>query len=76
MIDLDTVMEGSVLSDFGELVRTATCRSPEDEPRLERIAFDLGLFEALAQRLCGGRRGLAQRAGGPAAAARRPHARR
>ncbi len=48
VIDLDTVMEGSVLSDFGELVRTATCRSPEDEPRLERVAFDLGLFEALA----------------------------
>jgi Ser/Thr protein kinase RdoA (MazF antagonist) len=49
VIDLDTVMEGSVLSDFGELVRTATCRSPEDEHRLERIAFDLGLFEALAR---------------------------
>ena len=49
VIDLDTAMEGSVLSDFGELVRTATCRSPEDEPRLEAIAFDLRLFEALAK---------------------------
>jgi Ser/Thr protein kinase RdoA (MazF antagonist) len=49
VIDLDTVMEGTVLSDFGELVRTATCRSPEDEPRLENIQFDLGLFEALAR---------------------------
>src|SRR5262245_17313393 len=37
VIDLDTVMEGSVLSDFGELVRTATCQSPEDEPVLSRI---------------------------------------
>jgi len=49
VIDLDTVMEGSVLSDFGELVRTATSRSPEDETRLETIAFDLRLFEALAK---------------------------
>jgi aminoglycoside phosphotransferase (APT) family kinase protein len=49
VIDLDTVMEGTVLSDFGELVRTATCRSPEDEPRLEKIEFDLGLFESLAR---------------------------
>ncbi len=49
VIDLDTVMEGSVLSDFGELVRTATSRSPEDEPQLETIAFDLELFEALAR---------------------------
>jgi N-acetylhexosamine 1-kinase len=49
VIDLDTVMEGSVLSDFGELVRTATSRSREDEPRLERITFDLRLFEALAR---------------------------
>ena len=49
VVDLDTVMEGSVISDFGELVRTATSRSPEDEPRLETIAFDLRLFEALAK---------------------------
>ena len=49
VIDLDTVMEGSVLSDFGELVRTATSRSPEDEPQLDEIAFDLELFEALAK---------------------------
>lgn len=49
VIDLDTAMEGSVLSDFGELVRTATSRSPEDEPQLETIAFDLELFEALAR---------------------------
>ena len=49
VIDLDTAMEGSVLSDFGELVRTATSRSPEDETRLETIEFDLQLFEALAK---------------------------
>jgi Ser/Thr protein kinase RdoA (MazF antagonist) len=56
VIDLDTVMQGSVLSDFGELVRTAASRSPEDEPRLETIAFDLGLFEALARGYAAGAR--------------------
>jgi Ser/Thr protein kinase RdoA (MazF antagonist) len=49
VIDLDTVMPGSVLSDFGELVRTAASRSPEDEPDVERIEFDPALFEALAR---------------------------
>ncbi|HEY8154764.1 MAG TPA: phosphotransferase [Myxococcota bacterium] len=57
VIDLDTVMEGSVLSDFGELVRTAASRSPEDETRLETIAFDLALFEALAKGYAAGAAG-------------------
>jgi Ser/Thr protein kinase RdoA (MazF antagonist) len=47
VIDLDTVMEGSVLCDFGELVRSGTCRSPEDERDLASMAFDLELFAAL-----------------------------
>ena len=49
VIDLDTVMEGSVLSDFGELIRTATCAAPEHEVDLSRIRFDLDLFAALAR---------------------------
>jgi Ser/Thr protein kinase RdoA (MazF antagonist) len=49
VIDLDTVMEGNLLSDFGELVRTGTCRAPEDERDLARVHFDLALFEALAR---------------------------
>ena len=56
VIDLDTVMQGSVLSDFGELVRTATHRSAEDETRLETIAFELELFEALARGYAAGAR--------------------
>jgi hypothetical protein len=47
VIDLDTVMEGTVLCDFGELVRSGTCRSPEDERNLASMAFDLELFAAL-----------------------------
>jgi Ser/Thr protein kinase RdoA (MazF antagonist) len=48
VIDLDTVMPGSVLCDFGDLVRTATCPTPEDETDLSRVRFDLDLFRALA----------------------------
>jgi Ser/Thr protein kinase RdoA (MazF antagonist) len=49
VIDLDTVMEGTVLFDFGDLVRTAACPAAEDEPDLDAVRFDLGLFEALAR---------------------------
>jgi Ser/Thr protein kinase RdoA (MazF antagonist) len=49
VIDLDTVMPGSVLCDFGDLVRTATCPAPEDETDLSRVRFDLELFRALAR---------------------------
>jgi hypothetical protein len=49
VIDLDTVMPGTLLSDFGGLVRTATCRAAEDERELEKIDVDLELFEALAR---------------------------
>jgi Ser/Thr protein kinase RdoA (MazF antagonist) len=49
VIDLDTVMEGTVLFDFGDLVRTAACPSPEDAVDLAAMRFDLALFEALAR---------------------------
>jgi Ser/Thr protein kinase RdoA (MazF antagonist) len=48
VVDLDTVMEGTLLSDFGELVRSAASRAAEDERDLARVDLDLGLFEALA----------------------------
>jgi Ser/Thr protein kinase RdoA (MazF antagonist) len=46
VIDLDTVMEGTVLCDFGELVRTAISQSPEDEADLASMRLDLDLFRA------------------------------
>jgi Ser/Thr protein kinase RdoA (MazF antagonist) len=58
VIDLDTVMDGTVLCDFGELVRTTTCRAPEDEPDLDRIHFDLELFAAVARGYLEGAEGL------------------
>ena len=57
VIDLDTVMPGSVLCDFGDLVRTATCPAPEDETDLSRVRFDLELGPPLLrgrQRVAGG----------------------
>jgi Ser/Thr protein kinase RdoA (MazF antagonist) len=48
VIDLDTVMDGTVLNDFGELVRSGTCPSPEDERNLASMVFDRDLFAALA----------------------------
>jgi Ser/Thr protein kinase RdoA (MazF antagonist) len=49
VIDLDTVMEGTVLYDFGDLVRTAACPSPEDEVELARMRIDPDLFRSLAE---------------------------
>jgi aminoglycoside phosphotransferase (APT) family kinase protein len=49
VIDLDTVMPGSVLADFGDLARTAACAAPEDEPDLARVRVDARLYEALVQ---------------------------
>ena len=48
IVDLDTVMAGSVLNDFGELARTATTHAAEDEPDPTRITLDLERFAALA----------------------------
>ncbi len=49
VIDLDTVMPGTLLADFGELVRTASSRAPEDERILDRIRCDPRLLEAVAK---------------------------
>jgi Ser/Thr protein kinase RdoA (MazF antagonist) len=47
LTDLDTVMPGSSLFDVGDLIRTVTTRSREDEQDLSRVVFDPGYFEAL-----------------------------
>ncbi len=48
VIDLDTVMPGSVLFDFGDMIRTSTPTAPEDEPDLNKVRIDLAIFEGLA----------------------------
>lgn len=45
VIDLDTVMPGLSLYDFGDAVRSAANTGAEDEPDLSMVSFDLGIFE-------------------------------
>ena len=49
VIDLDTVMPGSVLYDFGDMVRTATCMAREDEEDLSKVKMEMPFFESLAE---------------------------
>ncbi|MBK8568221.1 MAG: aminoglycoside phosphotransferase family protein [Saprospiraceae bacterium] len=49
VIDLDTVMPGIVLSDFGDLVRTATSLANEDEADLNKIHFRQAIYNALLE---------------------------
>lgn len=47
--DLDTVMPGLSLYDFGDMMRTMTCPAAEDEQDHSRVAVRPELFEALAR---------------------------
>jgi hypothetical protein len=49
VIDLDTVMPGSLLYDFGDLIRMGTATAAEDETDLTRVRLDLQLFTWLAR---------------------------
>jgi Ser/Thr protein kinase RdoA (MazF antagonist) len=49
VIDLDTVMPGTLLVDFGDLVRTAACPAAEDERDLSRVRVDPELYDALSR---------------------------
>lgn len=49
VIDLDTVMEGSLLYDFGDAVRSGCNSSPEDEEDTSQIYCKLDFFRALCR---------------------------
>jgi thiamine kinase-like enzyme len=49
VIDLDTVMPGLSLYDFGDMVRTATCQAAEDEQDLSKIEVDLVFYEQIVR---------------------------
>ncbi len=49
VIDLDTVMPGIVLSDFGDLVRTSSSLADEDEADLSKVQFRQPIYEALLE---------------------------
>lgn len=44
LIDLDTVMPGSLLFDFGDAVRSFVSNTCEDAKDLSKIGFDMNLF--------------------------------
>lgn len=48
IIDLDTAMPGTLLHDFGDLVRSCTSATGEDERDLSLVEVRLPLFETLA----------------------------
>ena len=47
VIDLDTVMPGTVLSDFGDMVRTFTNSADEDEMDLRKVFFRPEIFREM-----------------------------
>lgn len=66
VIDLDTVMPGLALYDFGDMVRTATSPAAEDETDVSLVRMQMPMFEALA-------RGYLASAGGLLNAVERAH---
>jgi aminoglycoside phosphotransferase (APT) family kinase protein len=66
VIDLDTVMPGLALYDFGDMVRTTTSPADEDERDLSKVTMQFPLFEALV-------RGYIESAGGFLTAAERQY---
>ena len=58
VIDLDTVMPGVAMNDFGDAVRIGASTALEDEQNLDKVWCDLELFEACAKGFiegCGGK---------------------
>ncbi len=47
VIDLDTVMPGTLLSDFGDMVRTFVPDQYEDDPQYEQLTLQQDVLEAL-----------------------------
>jgi Ser/Thr protein kinase RdoA (MazF antagonist) len=49
VVDLDTVMPGCALYDFGDMVRTTTSPTLEDELDLSKVRMQMPMFKALAR---------------------------
>jgi len=49
VVDLDTVMPGYVLSDFGDFIRTGANNGAEDDRDLDNVEVDLEIFKAYAK---------------------------
>ena len=51
LIDLDTIMKGWFMFDFGDAIRTIVNAASEDEKNLDKIQFDLSQFRAFVSGL-------------------------
>jgi len=49
LVDLDTVMPGLYLYDFGDSIRSGASTAPEDEKDLDRVSMDIELFERFTE---------------------------
>lgn len=49
VIDLDTVMPGSMLYDFGDTLRMGASTAAEDEPDMSKVCFDTEPFRKFAE---------------------------
>lgn len=49
VIDLDTVMPGSALYDYGDAVRFGASNAPEDEPDVARVSLNMDKVRAFTQ---------------------------
>lgn len=58
VIDLDTVMPGLAMNDFGDSIRSGASTGAEDEKDLSKVSCDMSLFEIYAKGFiegCGGK---------------------
>jgi len=49
LIDLDTVMNSSILNDFGDAIRTYTNMGKEDDSNLDKVFMDYNIFKAFSE---------------------------
>ena len=49
VIDLDTVMPGTILFDFGDMIRSSTSPVAEDEKDIQKVKMRIDIFEAVVK---------------------------
>ncbi len=53
VVDLDTVMPGLSVNDFGDSIRFGATYAAEDEPDLTKVNFEIDLFECYTRGFLG-----------------------
>ena len=57
IIDIDTIMPGYSVNDFGDSIRFGATTALEDEPDLSKVNFDISLYELYVKGFIEGARG-------------------